>query len=67
MPFVIKATLKDETRRLSFDVVKFPPYGEVQRKVSSFTIQVWVVLLGIAHPVSQRGDGLSRRGEAIRV
>lgn len=32
--FVIKATLKDETRRLSFEGVKFPPYNEVQSKVS---------------------------------
>jgi next-to-BRCA1 protein 1 len=33
--FVIKATLKDETRRLSFEGHKFPSYGEVQTKVSS--------------------------------
>ena len=32
--FVIKATLKDETRRLVFDGRSFPSYGEVQQKVS---------------------------------
>jgi next-to-BRCA1 protein 1 len=32
--FVIKATLKDETRRLAFEGSRFPPYGEVQQKVS---------------------------------
>jgi hypothetical protein len=31
--FVIKATLKDETRRLAFEGSRFPPYGEVQHKV----------------------------------
>ncbi|WRT68363.1 uncharacterized protein IL334_005339 [Kwoniella shivajii] len=31
--FVIKATLKDETRRLTFDRSKFPPYNEVQQKL----------------------------------
>lgn len=31
---VIKATLRDETRRLSFDARGFPPYEEVQEKVS---------------------------------
>ncbi|WVW85664.1 hypothetical protein I302_107702 [Kwoniella bestiolae CBS 10118] len=31
--FVIKATLKDETRRLTFDRSKFPPYSEVQQKL----------------------------------
>ncbi|WWC90736.1 uncharacterized protein L201_005673 [Kwoniella dendrophila CBS 6074] len=33
--FVIKATLKDETRRLTFDRSKFPPYSEVQQKLRS--------------------------------
>ncbi|WWC71610.1 uncharacterized protein I206_105568 [Kwoniella pini CBS 10737] len=33
--FVIKATLKDETRRLNFDRSKFPPYTEVQQKIRS--------------------------------
>ncbi|WWC63260.1 uncharacterized protein I303_105860 [Kwoniella dejecticola CBS 10117] len=33
--FVIKATLKDETRRLTFDRSKFPPYTEVQQKLRS--------------------------------
>lgn len=32
--FVIKATLKDETRRLTFDTSHFPRYYEVQQKVS---------------------------------
>lgn len=32
--FVIKATLKDETRRLTFDTNHFPRYYEVQQKVS---------------------------------
>lgn len=32
--FVIKATLKDETRRLVFDRSGFPQYSEVQQKVS---------------------------------
>ncbi|WVQ74896.1 hypothetical protein IAR50_004503 [Cryptococcus sp. DSM 104548] len=31
--FVIKATLKDETRRLSFDTPRFPGYSDVQAKV----------------------------------
>lgn len=34
MVFIIKATLKDETRRLSFDGSKFPHYSDVQAKVS---------------------------------
>ncbi|WVR07488.1 hypothetical protein IAU60_004530 [Kwoniella sp. DSM 27419] len=33
--FVIKATLKDETRRLTFDGARFPPFGEVQSKLRS--------------------------------
>jgi next-to-BRCA1 protein 1 len=33
--FVIKATLKDETRRVSFDGSRFPAYSEVQQKVST--------------------------------
>ncbi|WVQ99972.1 hypothetical protein IAU59_007115 [Kwoniella sp. CBS 9459] len=44
--FVVKATLKDETRRLTFDSTssssasgtggkKFPPYGEIQHKLRS--------------------------------
>ncbi|OCF37902.1 hypothetical protein I316_00126 [Kwoniella heveanensis BCC8398] len=38
--FVVKATLKDETRRLTFDGSslgghKFPPYGEIQHKLRS--------------------------------
>jgi hypothetical protein len=37
--FVIKATLKDETRRLVFDGKGFPPYGEVQQKVSPASTQ----------------------------
>ncbi|ORX38533.1 hypothetical protein BD324DRAFT_577929 [Kockovaella imperatae] len=37
--FVIKATLKDETRRLVFDGSKFPLYWEVQQKLrSSFNL-----------------------------
>ncbi|ORY35629.1 hypothetical protein BCR39DRAFT_511211 [Naematelia encephala] len=31
--FVVKATLRDETRRVSFDGSLFPPYGEVQTKL----------------------------------
>lgn len=31
--FVVKATLKDETRRLSFEGSKFPSYGDVQKQV----------------------------------
>lgn len=31
--FVVKATLRDETRRISFDVNGFPNYGEIQDKV----------------------------------
>ncbi|KAK8854817.1 hypothetical protein IAR55_003556 [Kwoniella newhampshirensis] len=31
--FVIKATLKDETRRLTFESSKFPAYGDVQQKL----------------------------------
>jgi hypothetical protein len=31
---VIKATLRDETRRLSFDAHGFPPYDEIQQRVS---------------------------------
>lgn len=31
---VIKATLREETRRLTFDSHGFPPYEEVQEKVS---------------------------------
>ena len=31
--FVIKATLRDETRRLVFDGKAFPPYCEIQQKV----------------------------------
>ncbi|WVN85881.1 uncharacterized protein L203_101033 [Cryptococcus depauperatus CBS 7841] len=31
--FIIKATLKDETRRFTFDARQFPPYREVQQKL----------------------------------
>ncbi|WWD19035.1 hypothetical protein CI109_103493 [Kwoniella shandongensis] len=31
--FVIKATLKDETRRLTFESSRFPAYGDVQHKL----------------------------------
>ncbi|ODO06712.1 hypothetical protein I350_04070 [Cryptococcus amylolentus CBS 6273] len=31
--FVIKATLKDETRRLSFHTTRFPRYSDVQEKI----------------------------------
>ena len=31
--FVVRATHKDETRRLSFEGSKFPSYGQVQIKV----------------------------------
>lgn len=34
MVFVIKATLKDETRRLTFDRTTFPLYSDIQAKVS---------------------------------
>lgn len=34
---VIKATLREETRRLTFDSHGFPPYDEVQEKVSSMS------------------------------
>ncbi|WVQ81887.1 hypothetical protein IAT38_004014 [Cryptococcus sp. DSM 104549] len=37
--FVIKATLKDETRRLTFESTKFPPYSQVQQKLRAiFTL-----------------------------
>lgn len=36
--FIIKATLKDETRRLSFDSTKFPQYAEIQQKVRSLVV-----------------------------
>lgn len=36
--FVIKATLRDETRRISFDVNGFPNYSEIQDKVSCFWV-----------------------------
>jgi len=40
--FVIKATLKDETRRLVFDSSKFPGYGDVQQKVGwRFVLDAW--------------------------
>ena len=32
--FVVKACLRDETRRFTFDGNKFPPYTEIQNKVS---------------------------------
>ena len=35
--FVIKASLKDETRRLCFDGLAFPDYEDVQQKVSRGT------------------------------
>jgi hypothetical protein len=38
--FVIKATLKDETRRLVFDGSRFPAYTEVQSKVSTTSVVI---------------------------
>jgi hypothetical protein len=32
--FVVKACLRDETRRFTFEGTKFPPYTEIQNKVS---------------------------------
>jgi len=31
---VIKATLRDETRRITFDSHGFPPYEDIQARVS---------------------------------
>ncbi|KAK4689500.1 hypothetical protein P7C73_g583, partial [Tremellales sp. Uapishka_1] len=51
MVFVIKATLKDETRRLTFDGRRFPAYEEVQQKLRtifnlpSTTHTYWVNVL----------------------
>lgn len=36
MVFVIKATLRETTRRLTFDTTKFPLYSDIQNKVSIF-------------------------------
>lgn len=49
--FVIKATLKDETRRLVFDGSRFPAYTEVQSKVSTTSVVI---------TPQQAGDPLSR-------
>ena len=46
--FVVKATLRDETRRLVFNSSKFPPYSDVQEKVST--------LGAMATCAAKRGD-----------
>lgn len=38
MVFVVKATFKDETRRLTFDASTFPHYSDIQTKVSLITL-----------------------------
>ena len=54
MVFVIKATLKDETRRLVFDGNDFPSYGSIQHKVSDGGSQMkgFIVISQISLPIS---------------
>jgi next to BRCA1 gene 1 protein len=37
MTFVVKATFKEETRRILFDGTKFPGYTQIQTRVSHHT------------------------------
>jgi hypothetical protein len=39
---IIKATLRDETRRLMFDSNGFPEYDDVQQRVSSPSPEHWL-------------------------
>ena len=53
MVFVIKATLKDETRRVTFASNKFPPFSEVQNRVSIHVSYALLVPLGLEHAATR--------------
>lgn len=50
--FVIKATLRDETRRISFDVNGFPNYSEIQDKVSCLWVANPSLLVATTSPTA---------------
>lgn len=54
--FIIKATLRDETRRISFDVHGFPNYSEIQDRVSRSRVANAPAVGG--NDIARRGDGL---------